>query len=77
MSSRGHKSKGERNILFVVFHKLSFVNANSMPLSAVRKEAHFFFLSLSLNSDCFPVEPKKSIAAQNACTDRRIHCVAC
>lgn len=38
-----------------------------------RKET--FFWSLSLNSDCFPIEPKKSISAQNAPEDRRMHCL--
>lgn len=55
--------KKEYSFCYVIFHKLSFVNVNSLPLAAVQEEAHFlgcFFLSLSLNSDSFSVEPKKN-----------------
>lgn len=65
MNSCAHKSKvllggvcWGRSILLLVFHKLNWVNVNSVPLAAVQEEGHFFW-SLSLNSDCFPIEPKK------------------
>ena len=34
---------GGKGMLFVIFHKLSFVNINSAPLAAVQEEAHICF----------------------------------
>lgn len=69
MNSCAHKSKvllggvcWGRSILLLVFHKLNFVNVNSVSLAEMQEEDTFFLGrggSLSLSSDCFPIDQKK------------------